>query len=434
MSARGADRPEVVIFGAGPGGLSAALWCADLGLSCVVLDSNPLPGGQLALIPHKIKNAPGMPEARGEELLRAMLEQARDAEIPMRLGCAASLDSYELAVTLGDEVLRPLAVVIATGVRRRTLDIAEPSWIGDDWMRSNAGADLTLYRDQRVAIIGGGDDALVHAALLAPVARELWVIHRRPAPTARLALRRAAGDDPRIRWLSSSIVTGFAERDGERALRLSTPEGPRLLPVDRVITCLGPRPNSEGFGVACRQDGAVVVDRLQRSSRAGVFAVGDVCCSEAPTLSAAIGQGSTAAKVISAMRDGNLHITPQLRHARDVLRLRGLRLPASIGAYPREREVPQTLRFDLEFSIDAAAAAHSDRLEDTLDYSSVAQAIGAVLERQHHQLIETVANSVALELLARFAIESVEVAVTKPAVPQLGSEASVTVRRRRDEG
>lgn len=422
--------PDVVVLGAGPAGLSAALWCADLGLSCLVLERSAAPGGQLHAVPHPMHNVPGLPGVDARAFAQTLLAQVQAAGVTVRCGAHARLHPHEREVEVDGRSLRPGAVVLATGVRRRQLHVpGEDALLGTS-VRFNAGEDLARYRGLRAVVVGGGDDALVHASQLAPFTRDVTVLHRREQLRAHVALTAQVRADARITLVSGAVVTSFEGERSLRAVHAQTPAGGRRFEADVAFVCAGPVPNGEGFGVARAPDGAILVDRLQRTSRAGVFAVGDVCCSEAPTVSTALGHGAVAAKTISAMRDGSLREDDPAED-RDVLRVRGLRLPARVGAYAREVGVEQTLRFDLAFTIDARAAAQIDRVERTLDYAAAAEVIREVLSRRHHHLVETVAHGVATELLARFGVAEVTVEVTKTDVPQEGAEAAVIVRRAR---
>lgn len=425
--------PDVLVIGAGPGGLATALWCKELGLSCAVVEAAQTVGGQLLAIPHAVHDLPGVPATSGAALRDTLVAQVARAGVPVLTGVSASLDAHALRVETRIGESRPGAVVIATGVRRRRLDVPGEETFAGEGVRWNVGDDLARWRGLRVVVIGGGDDALVHATLLVPVAASVALVFRRAAPSARRALVDAVLRDERITRIAGARVLAF---EGDRALgavRLDAPDGVRVIDADVAFVCAGPTPRSEGFGVARRPDGSVIVDRLQRTSRMGVFAVGDVCTSEAPTIATAFGQGATAAKTICAIRDGALRDALPTPATTDLLRLHALRFPARVGAYPRERALTQTLRFDVTFAVETARAASTDQLEHALDYSSVVEAIATVLERRHYHLIESVADAVASELLARFAIERVDLTVTKPAVPQAESEASITVSRARPE-
>jgi hypothetical protein len=174
------------------------------------------------------------------------------------------------------------------------------------------------------------------------------------------------------------------EGDGAvTGVRAHGPHGAELhREADVVFVCVGPEPVSEGFGVATDAKGYVRVDRAGRTSREGVFAVGDVCSAEAPTIAHAMGIGVSGGEGDPAM-DGQDAMAavggPERGRSERPAGLRGITLPARIGAYPREKGRQQTLTFDLDFDVDAARAAPTDALRDTIDYAAVTEVIAEVI-------------------------------------------------------
>ena len=419
--------PSLVVIGGGVAGLSTALWGAVLGLRVVLFEARGRHGGQLFDIPHPIENIPGQPSVAGAVFAATLRAQVLAAGVDLRADQSATLDARSLTVRAGGVTLSPAAVVLATGVRRRLLGVrGEMELVGRGVIR-NIGVDERRFAGLRAVVIGGGDDAFEHASLLAPHASEVTLVHRSDRFTARPALRDLVLGDARIALRPNTTVDAIEGSDHVEGIALRTREGSVTLAADVVFVCVGPSPVSEGFGVTTDDRGYIRVDRLQRTSRSGVFAVGDVCCPEAPTLATAMGHGATAAK---AMVAGFTRPVEPARPA-DRLSLRGLTLPARIGAYPRERRRLQTLTFDISFEVDASASSPSDSLLRTIDYASVARDVAALLGEQHFNLIETVADVLAARLLERFGARAVRVQVTKPGVPQRLSAASIEVERRR---
>lgn len=415
------------MIGGGVAGLSTALWGAVLGMRVVLFEARGRPGGQLFDIPHPIENIPGHARVEGETFAQTLRAQVLAAGVDLRADQRATLDPRSLTVHAAGATLTPTAVVLATGVRRRLLGVrGEVEFEGRGVVR-NIGVEERRFAGLRAVVVGGGDDAFEHASLLAPHASEVTLVHRSDRFTARPALRDLVLGDARVGLRPNTTVDAIEGGDRVEAITLRTREGRVTLAADVVFVCVGPSPVSEDFGVATDDRGYIRVDRLQRTSRAGVFAVGDVCCPEAPTLATAMGHGATAAKALIA------GITRPLEPTRpaDRLSVRGLTLPARIGAYPRERRRLQTLTFDISFEIDASAASPSDSLLRTIDYASVARDVAALLAEQHFNLIETVADVLAGRLLERFGARAVRVQVTKPGVPQRLSAASIEVERRR---
>ncbi|MEN9785971.1 MAG: Dihydroneopterin aldolase [Pseudomonadota bacterium] len=427
---------RVAILGAGPAGLAAAAWCVELGLAPVVYDGAARPGGQLWRIPGPIRGLAGADDLDGSTLLARLTAPLERARIPVHLGVrmrpvswGGGGDPLRNASPLAVEGDLPRAevdaIVLATGVRRRRLGV--PGEDARAGLHDNLGPDPARWRGARVVVVGGGDDAFEHAALLAPHAARVVLVHRSARFSAREALRAPVLRDPAVEIRTERRVVALEGDSVIDAVRLDdgTP-----LEADAVFRCIGPTPDSEGLGVARHPDGSVIVDRLQRTSRRGVFAAGDVCCPEAPTIPTALGHGSTAAKAAEAfLRAGDHAPWPGSPVAEDVLRVEDLVLPARIGAYDWETTRVQSLRFGLAFPVDTARAAARDALADTPDYAAAAEVVRGVLAQGHIRLVETVAERVADALLTRLAVPWVKVRVEKMDVPGPGARAVVEIRR-----
>lgn len=431
------DDVDVVILGAGPAGLAAGFRCGSLGMSAVVLDACASPGGQLHRIPYAVENLPGHAPVACEDLLARLVAQCRDVAVPVLTDHRAALDASTLVVRCDARRAhwRPRAVVVATGVRRRALDVPGERELTGRGVFDHHGRDLARFRGARVVIVGGGDDAFEHARILRPYAQEVTLVHRSDRYSARPAMRAPVESDRGVTLRPFTRVLAV-EGDGRvEALRVETPRGEARIECDAVLVCVGPQPVTEGLGLATDPRGYLVVDHELRTSAPGVFAVGDVCAPDAPTLAGAFGHGATVAKVILAARGRPVAtaVAPAASEPRasDLLAVRDLMLPARIGVYPRERSRRQMLGFEVRFDIDASRAAPTDTVRDTVDYAAAVECIAAVLASQHFNLIETVAAVVAEALLQRFATPRVHVRVTKPGVPQRHAAASVEVERRR---
>jgi thioredoxin reductase (NADPH) len=392
----------------------------------MLVEARARTGGQLYEIPDPVENLPGHPPVRGASLAEALHAQCNALGVTTLVDTHATLDPKAPRVTLSNGTMLDVgAVVIATGVRRRRLGIPGERTLANVW--TNIGPDRTRFTGARALVVGGGDDAFEHARLLAPHAASVLLVHRSTRFSARPAIRDAVLDDTRVQIRTATVLTrleGDAQGHVVRA-HLQGPEGVCAQDVDAVFVCVGPEPVSEGFGVGTDARGYVRVDRLQRTTRSQVLAVGDVCCPEAPTLATAFGHGAVAAKVIASGAT-----TVPAEHT-DRLTVTGLTLPARIGVYPREWKRLQTLTFDITFEVDAAAASPSDSLARTIDYAAVASMTEEMLAEQHYNLIETVADTLARRLLSRFDANAVRVRVTKPGVPQRHAAASIEVERRR---
>jgi len=153
---------DVIIIGAGPAGLSAAFWCDELGLDTLVLEQADTIGGQLHRVYNPINNYPGLKTRNGRELLEYFSADVDDAGFDLWTGAEIeSIDLRAKRVSLrSGEHLQSIAIVIATGVRPRTLDIAGAREFAGKGMIESATRDKDLFAGQDVCVVGGGDAAV----------------------------------------------------------------------------------------------------------------------------------------------------------------------------------------------------------------------------------------------------------------------------------
>lgn len=302
-----ANPMDVAIIGGGPAGISAALWCAELGLKSVLIEQELSLGGQLRRVYNPIENYLGVRAANGLEMLSLFEKSLGSRNFVRRLGIkAASIDFTAMEVRLAgsgdrEEKFPCKALIIATGVRRRRLGIpGEVEFRGKGILESGAREKEEVL-GKRVMVIGGGDAAFENALLFSDYAQSVHVAYRRPQPTARREFLDAANRRENIEQLAATNVTEISGRSSVEEVKLRDSAG-RIWtePVDAVLIRIGVEPNSEVVHGAVELDrhGYIKVDHNAETSIAGVFAVGDVAHHKSPTLSTAVGTGATAAKAI----------------------------------------------------------------------------------------------------------------------------------------
>ncbi|HEY5074574.1 MAG TPA: FAD-dependent oxidoreductase, partial [Pyrinomonadaceae bacterium] len=170
---------DVLIIGAGPGGLSAARWCDELGLDTLVLEAAAEVGGQLLSVHHPIENYLGVRAANGRELRDLFVEQTKNCDFDLWTNVEiAGVDLKARRVTLGSgEELRSIAIIIAMGLSRRKLGIpGEDEFVGRGMIESSG--DREAFAGKDVCVIGGGDAAAENALLLAEVCPTVTLVHR----------------------------------------------------------------------------------------------------------------------------------------------------------------------------------------------------------------------------------------------------------------
>jgi len=302
---------DVVIIGAGPAGLSALLWCADLGLDAAIVEQRPEPGGQLLAIHNPITNYLGLKTQNGREMRDLFVKHAGDLLTSEFIGTTAvSIDAHKKEVQLSDGLLvRSGAIILATGVRRRRLGTeGETEFQGKGILESGA-KEKELVKGKRVVIVGGGDAALENAVILGDVADQVTVIHRRGSFRARQEFINAAESRPNISFLMNAKVSKISGSNAVEYVEVIAADGRTIsIHTNAVLIRIGVEPNSDLVRSSLRVDagGYVMVDSQCRTSVPGIFAIGDVAEPDSPTISTAVGMGATAAKSIFSLLNAGM--------------------------------------------------------------------------------------------------------------------------------
>jgi thioredoxin reductase (NADPH) len=302
---------DVIIIGAGPAGLSAALWCDELGLDTLVVEQAAEVGGQLLRVYNPVENYLGVSAASGRELRDLFAAQVEDREFDLWTGAeieGVDLKAKRVRLRSGEE-LQSIAIVIATGVRRRRLNVpGEAEFVGRGVLESGR-----LERDsvagEDVLVVGGGDAACENALLLAEVCPTVTLVHRGKSLGARPEFAERVKGDHRITVFTETTLLAILGGERVESVEMLRAGGlkPLRMAVRGVLVRAGVEPNTELFEGQLHTDerGYVVVTGEQETSAEMVFAAGDVSNPLAPTVSGAAGAGATAAKVIAARLSGS---------------------------------------------------------------------------------------------------------------------------------
>jgi len=297
---------DVLIIGAGPAGLSAARWCDELGLDTLVLEQAEVIGGQLLSVHNAVENYLGLRAANGCELRDLFAEQTKNCDFD--LWTNVQLDSIDLRtkrVTLkSGEELQSIAVVIATGLRRRRLGIPGETEFAGRGIIESATRDRDQLAGKDVCVIGGGDAAAENALLLAEVCPTVTLVHRSKKMRARREFTEQLHTNHCITVFPESIVHRIIGNDAVEGVEIERGGAikPFQMAVQGVLIRIGWEPNTEFVRsqLELDEDRYVIVGSQQETSVANVFAIGDVANPLAPTIAGAVGAGATAAKVIAA--------------------------------------------------------------------------------------------------------------------------------------
>jgi thioredoxin reductase (NADPH) len=297
---------DVMIVGGGPAGMTAAMWCAELGLDALLIDENDELGGQLEWIHNRIENYPGVYANNGRELRDLMVKSINGLSFERRLNThviKADLPSKQLVLNSG-ETLSGKAVIFATGIRRRKLGVeGEDEFAGRGVMASGA-KEREAVRGKRVVVVGGGDAALENTLILSELASEVTLVHRTGRFSARDEFVEAARERKNVRFKTGAVVQKIVGNnlvEGVQFLALDTDRS-HYLETDHVLIRIGVEPNSELLSGQVAVDGNryAIVDVAGGTSIPGIFIAGDVANPVSPTIATAVGMGAAAAKAAQA--------------------------------------------------------------------------------------------------------------------------------------
>lgn len=297
---------ELVVVGAGPAGISAALWAHSLELDVLLLDAAPAPGGQLHVVHFHPLAVPGFEQGDGPALAAACARQLQSAGVPWRGDCAAV--SLRTAAAPGGpaevgcadgSLVRARAVLVATGARRRRLDVPGERELEGHGVSFSATRDHASLAGQPVAVVGGGDAAFENALLLAAAGSEVDLFVRGEI-RARSEFRERVAADPRIRVHRSSRLTAILGDRTVAAVRVERDGAEEEFATRGVVIKIGVLPNSEWCreAVATDPEGYVCTGAELATSAPGVWAAGDIIRPVPPSIPVAMGQGAQAATAV----------------------------------------------------------------------------------------------------------------------------------------
>jgi thioredoxin reductase (NADPH) len=291
---------DLIIIGAGPAGLTAGLYAARARLKTLMLEKLS-PGGQV-LMTDWVENYPGFPDGiSGFELMDKMRRQAEKFDLVIENQEVSRLElSPEKKVVVADKGnLETRALILTSGATPRKLGIEGEDLLTGKGVSYCATCDGPFYRDQEVALIGGGDTAVEEAIFLTRFAAKIHLIHRRDELRATKLLRERvmALDQVNIMWDTvPTRIVGDTEVKGVDLKNVKTGKTSHL-PVQGVFVFVGYIPNTELVKDQLELDtlGFVVTNNDMQTSVPGVFAAGDIRSKILRQIATAVGEGATAA-------------------------------------------------------------------------------------------------------------------------------------------
>jgi thioredoxin reductase (NADPH) len=296
------DVRDVIIIGSGPAGYTAAIYAARAKLSPLVFEGSVTAGGAL-MQTTDVENFPGFPDGiLGPELMDALRKQAErfGAELEPDDVVAVDLTAQPKVVKTESGTYLAKAVIIATGSKYKELGVPGEKELAGHGVSWCATCDGFFFREQDIAVIGGGDSALEEATFLTRFAKSVTLVHRRDTLRASKIMQDRAMANPKIKFLWDSEITemvGDPKLTGLRIKNVRTGDE-QLIPVTGVFVAIGHSPRSELFAgqLATDPDGYLLADApTTHTAIDGVFACGDVVDRTYRQAITAAGSGCSAA-------------------------------------------------------------------------------------------------------------------------------------------
>ena len=293
---------DMIVVGAGPAGLTAAIYARRAGKTVLVLERSTF-GGQMTYSP-KIENYPGFNEISGVELADRMVEQALalGAEIdPVTVsGVRRSAEDGHLTVVTDDGEREARAVVIAAGAAHRRLGLDGEDDLVGHGVSFCAVCDGAFYAGKNVAVVGGGNSAIVEAAMLADTAAHVTVVQNLGALTGEPAAAAALAARENVDIITNTVVCGYISEDGKLTglrLRNTVDDKTSEIAVDGAFIAIGLAPENRPFADVASLDGRgyVISDDDCSTGTPGVFVAGECRVKRVRQISTAAADGAVAA-------------------------------------------------------------------------------------------------------------------------------------------
>ena len=292
---------DIIIIGAGPAGLTAALYARRAEKSVLLIEKETF-GGQITHSP-RVENYPGYICMSGSELGEKLFEQvlAQGAEIELDTVTGISGEAGALTVTCEGSTHEGRSVIIATGSRHRDLGVENEEKFVGEGISYCAVCDGAFYKGKTVAVIGGGNSALQEAVLLSESCAHVTVIQNLPYLTGEPSLQNILSKRENVSFIYSTVVTGILGEDHFEGLLLHNPttDETSVLTVDGTFVCIGQVPENQAFAdvVTLNDYGYIAASEncLPETTIPGIFVAGDCRTKAIRQVTTACADGAVAA-------------------------------------------------------------------------------------------------------------------------------------------
>lgn len=295
---------DLIIIGSGPAGLSAAVYGKRAGLNLLVLEKNPMSGGQV-LNTYEVDNYLGMPGINGFDMGVQFRQHADKLGVEFREAEVTAIEEQNdvKVVRTDTEELETKTVILATGAVHAHLGVPGEEELSGMGVSYCATCDGAFFKGRTVAVVGGGDVALEDAIYLARTCEKVYLIHRRDELRGAYALQEELKALPNVEILYSHVVEEIQGEDAVEKIQLRNLKNDQvsLLPVAGLFIAVGIRPCTELVKelTACDEGGYVLAGEDCATQMPGLYAAGDVRKKTIRQIVTAVSDGANAAMAAS---------------------------------------------------------------------------------------------------------------------------------------
>ncbi len=299
---------DIAVIGAGPAGLTSALYALRADKSVIVLEKATF-GGQITFSP-KLENYPGTGTLSGNEFASKLVEQVMEqgADIELEDVVSVSKNGDIFTVITEDAEYEAKSVIVATGARHRMLGLEKEEDFVGNGISFCAVCDGAFYKDQTVAVIGGGNSALQEALLLSGLCKKVYVVQNLGFLTGEERLAKELETKDNVEIILSNVVSEFKGEDELESIVIKNTETgeEKTLTLDGVFIAIGLIPQNDAFAELINLDSYGYADSGEdcTTRTEGVFVAGDCRKKKIRQVATAVGDGAVAALAACDYIDG----------------------------------------------------------------------------------------------------------------------------------
>ena len=292
---------DVIIIGAGPAGMTAAVYTSRANLSTLMIERG-IPGGQMANT-EEVENYPGFDTILGPELSTKMFDHAKKFGAEYAYGDVAEIvdgDEYK-TIKAGSKEYKTRSIIITTGAEYKKMGVPGEKELGGRGVSYCAVCDGAFFKQKNLIVVGGGDSAVEEGVYLTRFANKVTIVHRRDKLRAQKILQDRAFANEKIDVIWNHTVKQINEKDGKvgSATLVSTVDGSEQeFPTDGVFVYIGMDPLTKPFASLgiLNDHGYILTNEKMETAVKGIFAAGDVREKMLRQIVTATGDGSIAAQ------------------------------------------------------------------------------------------------------------------------------------------